>query len=473
MSLKSEIIKEGMRFVKQNKSFKIDKKFKGSFSYASPRISSEFMDCSMPLTFDQYSHCSLGCLYCFSYLFKALNPSFSTKLHSVNAKEMIKGITGVAKSGRYYHQYKEFFEKRFLLHWGGLADPFCNFEKVNEVGYQIIRALAGESYPTLFSFKGSAIFGKKFVKLFEKYADQQNFAFQVSIIAPTDEMSRQIEIGTPVTSKRIRAIKMLSDMGYYTILRLRPFIIGITDIGLDDLLHQCLDAGIQAISMEFFAMDLRISKSSKKRNDWIAHLMGVKDIFKYFKTLSPSERGGYLRLNRLVKERFVKQVYTFCAKNDILFTCSDPDFKELSMSGNCCGMPQTFKGNKEMENWTHNQLTFHLVRARRQYHRKGLIASIKFDRVFDSNTDTYLTNKEMVLDHVSIVNKSAGERTSITFLDIAKATWNNLASPGNPKNYFHEKIIPIGIDNNGNYIFRYTPSEYEERWKKEGIDLTL
>lgn len=473
MSLKSEIIKEGMQFVKQNKSFKIDTKFKDSFNYISPRISSEFMDCSMPMTFDQYSHCSLGCLYCFAYLFKTQNPSFSTKLHSVNPKEVIKGITGKATGGRYYQLYEEFFKKRFLLHWGGLADPFCNFEKVNDVGYKIIKVLAKENYPTLFSFKGSAIFQKKFVELFDKYADQQNFAFQVSIIAPTDEISRQIEIGTPVTSKRIRAIKMLSDMGYYTILRLRPFIIGITDVGLDDLLGQCLEAGIDAISMEFFAMDLRMNKALKKRNKWIGHLIGVDNIVKYFKTLSPSERGGYLRLNRLVKERFVKKVYTFCVDNKILFTCSDPDYKELSMSGNCCGMPQKFKKNEEMENWTHNQLSFHIVRARRQYNRKGLIASLKFDRVFNPNMDTYLVNREMVFDHVSIVNKSAGERSSITFLDIAKTCWNNLASPGNPRNYFHEKIMPIDVDNNGNYIFKYVPSEYEDRWKKEGIDLTL
>lgn len=32
--------------------------------YGSPRWSGEIMDCSMPVTFDQYSNCSFGCIYC-------------------------------------------------------------------------------------------------------------------------------------------------------------------------------------------------------------------------------------------------------------------------------------------------------------------------------------------------------------------------------------------------------------------------
>ena len=34
--------------------------------YGSPRITNEVLDCSMPMTFDQYSNCGYYCLYCFS-----------------------------------------------------------------------------------------------------------------------------------------------------------------------------------------------------------------------------------------------------------------------------------------------------------------------------------------------------------------------------------------------------------------------
>ena len=51
---REEIINESLQFIKKNKGFKIQEE---GMSYTSPRISSEFMDCSMPMTFDHYSYC--------------------------------------------------------------------------------------------------------------------------------------------------------------------------------------------------------------------------------------------------------------------------------------------------------------------------------------------------------------------------------------------------------------------------------
>jgi len=410
---------------------------------------------------------------CFAYMFKTNNASFSEKLHAVNADDMIQTLRKEPRTARQKSLFKHFYEKKFLLHWGGLADPFCNFEKSNNVGYRIIKELAVQNYPTLFSFKGSGIFRPKFRKLFEKYAPQKNFAFQVSIVTGDDKMGRDIEVGVPVPSVRLKAIKMLSDMGYYTVLRLRPFIIGITDIGLGDLLDKALEAGIQAISMEFFALDQRSNEALLKRYNWIAKLIGTKDILKYFKTLSPSERGGYMRLNRLVKERFVKQVYKFCVDNDLVYACSDPDFKELNMSGSCCGMPDTYKDNPELQNWTKNQLTYHLKEARKRYHKKGTITRFHFNEVFNFKEDTYLTSVQLGQDHIGVSDKTASERRHATYSVFARNNWNNLRSPGNPRNYFHGKLMPINIDEQGNLVYKYVPSEYEERWKEEGIDLTI
>jgi DNA repair photolyase len=469
--IKREIISESQAFVKQNKGLLLGDE-KMMRHYISPRISSEYMDCSMPMTFDHYSHCSLGCTYCFAYMFKTTNTSFNEKLHSVNWEKTIDTIRGKPGDSRQRSIYKHFIKKRFLFHWGGMADPFCNFEKANDVGYKIIEALAEENYPTLFSFKGSAIFRPKFTRLFEEYAHQNNFAFQISMVTGSDEMARQVEIGVPVPSRRLKAMKILSDMGYFTILRLRPYIIGVTDKGIDELLEQSLEAGIQAISMEFMAIDSRSNEALMKRYRWLGEIIGAKDIMKYFKSLSPSERGGYLRLNRLVKERYVKQIYEFCLENDIIFACSDPDFKELNMTGSCCGMPDKYPENKEMCNWTHNQLTHHLKEARRVYHTSGRIYKFRFKNVFKPDDDTYLKSVILGQDHVSVSDKTASERYKIGYINIARQVWNNLRSPGNPRNYFNGKILPFTTDEDENLVYKYVPSEYEERWTNEGIDLT-
>lgn len=51
-SSKDEIVREAQKWMQQHKDLVVE-----SHNYASPRISSEIPDCSMPLTFDQYNYC--------------------------------------------------------------------------------------------------------------------------------------------------------------------------------------------------------------------------------------------------------------------------------------------------------------------------------------------------------------------------------------------------------------------------------
>jgi len=469
-STREEIIHESKKFVESNKGLKLDMNAKVK-QYISPRISSEYMDCSMPMTFDSYSHCSLGCLYCFAYFFKSNNTSFNENLHVSAMEKMIPAIEGKPKSYREKIFHRHFYSKKFLLHWGGMADPFCNFERSNRRAFNFLEALGANNYPTLFSFKGATIFHPRYRRLFEKYSSQQNFAFQVSIVTGDDKLSREVEIGVPSPTRRLEAIKMLSEMGYYTILRLRPFIIGVTDRSLDELLGKALEAGIKGVSMEFFAVDVRCSSGMRTRYKWLAQVMGVKDLLSYFKDLSPSERGGYMRLNRLVKEIYVRKVFEFCMTHGLTFGVSDPDFKELNSSGSCCGMPDDFPDNRLLENWTRGQLTYALKEARRKYHLENKDQYLRFNDVFHKE-DTYLDDIELTNDHVACAELTAAERKSYTYRSLAQKTWNNLRSPGNPRNYFHGKILPVGIDQDGNLEFKYVEHDYEKRWAKDGLDLS-
>ena len=438
--------------------------------YRSPRVSSELPDCSLPLTFDSYNTCSLGCQYCFADAFKDNNPALKNVdfLQAVDVDKLYKNMIGDGTDLLGKSFYHHFYQRKFMLHWGGLADPFCRYEKRHRVGRDIIEMLGELNYPTLFSFKGSTMF--EYLDIFEKYKHQKNFAFQVSIVAGSDELSKKVEPGTPPTTKRLEALKVLSDMGYWTVLRLRPFIIGVTDVHLDTLLEGALDAGIDGISTEFFAIDSRVNNKMMARYDKIAKLTGVRNILKYHTRLSPSERGGYLRLNRLVKEEYIKALYKFSCDNDILFACSDPDFKELSMSGSCCGIPEKYPENPEMTNWTKNQLTYHLKEARKAYHRDGTITKLYFDKIY--NNETYLDDNMLADENIGCVSKIYAQRTVITLKHMMQDKWNNLRSPSNPRNYLHGKLLPCGLDDSGNLIYKYNPMPYEKRWADEGIDLT-
>lgn len=426
----------------------------------------------MPMTFDQYNFCSLGCLYCFAYFFKTNNPAISNSasVTSVKIQHMIDLMSGKHPD---HLMYKHFYSKKFLLHWGGLGDPFCSFERTNWKGLKLIKYLGRANYPCLFSFKGSTIFHRKIMKVFEKWSKQRNFAFQVSIITADPEMAKRVEIGVPSPTKRFEALKILSDMGYWTILRLRPFIIGITDDTLDELLERALEAGVHGVSCEFFAMDCRSNEGMKTRYDWIGKLVGCRDakgLHEYFAALSPSERGGYMRLNRDVKEPFVKKIYQFCAKHDLVCGISDPDFKELNTSGSCCAMPDKHPENPVLENWTRSQLTFHLKEARRKFHTHGTTQWLQFRKVYGE--ESYLDDPACTHFNIGTFNRCTSVALKYTLRMLLQEKWNNLRSPANPQNYLHGKVVPRGIDNEGNLMFQYAQHPYERRWTKEGIDLT-
>ena len=440
--------------------------------YGSPRISSECPDCALPLTFDSYSYCSMGCMYCFAYFSKANNPAMKgMKLRSTNPANL---------TPKNKKTYEYFYKHRFVLHIGGLADPFCGFEKKFGVGYKMLEYLSKEKYPTLFSTKGPTLLNKKYLQLFDKSSKNLNYAFQFSITTADDKLAKIVEPLVPSPTNRIKMIKTLSGMGYWTILRLRPYLMGITDVTIMELLQKCKDAGIKGVSMEFLCLDMRASEEAKNRYGTIGKVSGFGDVdyFSYYKALSPSKRGGYYRLNRDVKEKYVKEVYKFCLDNDLVFCSSDPDYKELSQSDCCCALPTEYPQNPEMVNYNHYQITSAIREARKLYWTHGVTNRIHFEDVYPSHmgsdkTIGFLEDNIFSYDHPSIVSFSMGKRKALTLRGIFQASWNNLQSPSNPYNYFHGKLNPIDRDEAGNLIFTYVPSEYEFEWVKEGIDLTL
>lgn len=413
---------------------------------------------------------------CFAYYFKSTNPAYQNTgkdilLKQVNTQRIANALHGKSKSRGEKAFYKHFYKEKFPIHWGSLAEPFGPFERVNHAGYRFLQDLGKHNYPCLINFKGATIFHPKYVSLFEKFAHQKNFAFQVSIVTLDKEVAKRVEVGAPFPRKRIEALRMLSDMGYWTILRLRPFIIGVTDETLDELLEACLDAGIRGISTEFFSVDQRATEGMKLRYRWMAKLMGIKDLQKYYKALSPSERGSFMRLNRFVKEPYIKKIFTFCRKHNLVLGVSDPDFKELCTNGCCCGLPETYPENPGLANWRKSQLTYHLVNARKKFHKTRQTQKLHFAEVYGKQ-QSWIDDKELSGGQIYMIGKSDAERIYLTPRLIMQNGWNNLSSPRSPRNYLNGKVMPVGTDDNGDLVYKYMESEYECRWQQEGIDLS-
>ena len=109
--------------------------------------------------------------------------------------------------------------------------------------------------------------------------------------------------------------------------------------------------------------------------------------------------------------------------------------------------------------------------ARKKFHLTGNKKKLYFDKVYNQDIETYLVEKRFANDHPCMVGMSQARRTNMVLKSILSKSWNNLRSPGNPRNYFHGKVEPCGLDEFGNLIFEYVEHSYEQQWKNEGIDL--
>lgn len=437
--------------------------------YTGFKMSSEYQDCATPFSLDTANLCFYSCSYCFAYFQKASNPSFKedTKVRFTNVKSVIDLFEGKHPENRFY---KYFIKNKKILHIGGMADPFCGFEKKYKRGMELIEYLLKSGYPVIMSTKGNFLEYDGYREMFNKYKDVANCAIQASIITPNAVDAAKIEVGVPSPEARLQNLKELSAMGYYTILRLRPFIIGVSDKYLGELLERMNDCNIHSLSTEFYCMDLRVNEESKTNYKHMSSVCGF-DIETYYRELSPTNRGSYLRLNRKVKEKFIKTMYKFCVDNDKHFACSDPDFKELNMSGCCCGLPNDEKKWGLLTNFFHGQLTNMIRKLRVRYNKSGGEDKyLKLSDIENHEGNEWLQDTKFWVDSVCGVGMPTSIVKQMNYFLELKKVWNNTRSAKCPYNYFQGKIKPSGkLDEDNNIIYEYVPSTYEKKWRDEGL----
>lgn len=87
-------------------------------NYGSPRWSGEIADCTMPMTFDTYSNCSFGCVYCFSQYQRGTGngkEAYNNKeVRSVNPEKVKRIFTDPDSS-----QFGDYVKTRRVFQWGG------------------------------------------------------------------------------------------------------------------------------------------------------------------------------------------------------------------------------------------------------------------------------------------------------------------------------------------------------------------
>ena len=416
--------------------------------YNSPRWSSEICDCSMPLSLDTYSSCSFDCLYCFAFFrkknfvigYKGVNDSHQRNSRPVNINQ-IKQIFMEAEKGEYSNgrnkQFSKYIQNKLTLQWGGMSDPFDENEEEQEVSLELLKFFDKIDYPLSISTKGTFFTeDKRYMDLIRKHP--HNWHFKYSIITSDEEKAALIERGVPSPNERFKAMKRLTDLGVNVTLRLRPYIIGLSDDypTTIKLAHQ---NGANSVSTEFFY--LKPGHTLLPKYDEISSILGF-DIYKFYDKYSAGL--GYKRLNYSIKKDIVNNMRELTHKYGMKFYVSDAHHKEKSDGTCCCGCPESFnifRGQFAEALQIAKKRDSHLVYwSDISSENEEIVGDFKWERAEGYNTNNART-------------RALRYRQSMT--DFIRERWNDPENVNSPFKYFDGILYPVGLDDNNDVIYKY------------------
>lgn len=408
--------------------------------YGSPRITSEFGDCSMPITFDDKSNCAHNCAYCFSQYIRGVGPAskdYDAKLVKVVNVERVKKIfRGEIKTG-----YSKWIKEKRPIQWGGLSDPFCPLEKKFGTSLELLKFFNEIEYPISFSTKGTLpVDDERYFNEFKKAGDR--FHVKSSIITLDEEKWGLVERGTPTPEARIKMLEKLhKEAGTLTTWRMRPFIIGITDKTMPEMIKRAKEIGCQSITTEFYCMETRGFGRPETLENYkrISQACGFS-LLKFY-----HENGygcGYIRLNYEFLKPYVKRYVTLCEEAGIKYFISDAHHKEKSCGGSCCGL---LPENEHFKNFAKMQMTNLIQLAKKQ-------GKLTLDDAF-AQTDAIEMNwrENTKLHDYMNLGTVQGEykKGKMSYQDYFMKKWNGDYF----EKYFNGVLYKGGKDKDGNAIY--------------------
>lgn len=413
-------------------------------NYSSPRWSMEIPDCSMPMSMDTYSRCSYNCLYCFSYFQKSHTVKGYTEglVRSVNPDKVINlfeqarknNIDGVTQTERQFFPY---VQSGRIMQWGGLADEFDEYERRHGVTLELLRYFDKIDYPLSFSTKAAWwTEDSRYMELFARHT--HNWHVKISIITANEEKARRVEKGVPSPAERLEAIRRLAAQGQHVTLRLRPYIIGVSE-DFGTLIPAAAKAGADSMTTEFFCMEARADERLKARYAGMSQVVGY-DIHKFY--MANSKQQGYKRLNRDIKAPIIHQMRDIAHKCGMRFHVSDAFCRECNDACNCCGVPPEW-GVSQTGN-----IGNAIILAREN-------GQVKFSDIAEPIEQLFDFPWVAASGFNTGSNRARALLYDTTMAQWLRRNWNNVKAGTSPARGYGGILQPAGKDEHGDVIYRY------------------
>jgi DNA repair photolyase len=392
------------------------------------------------MTFDTYSVCGYGCLYCFSWYQKShvLKGYREKEVRSVDPNKVRNLFDGARRMNPDLlrgtdSQFVPYIGSRITMQWGALADQFDTFEQQHGVSLELLRFFDAIDYPLSFSTKG--VWWTKdprYMELFARHA--HNWHVKLSIICWDVEKARRIEAGVDSPQERVEAIRRLTRLGIRVTLRLRPYILGVSD-DYRVLIRAAHDAGADSVTSEFLCIEARADAATKARYTAMSRVTGF-DLWDFYMRNSPQH--GYKRLSYELKHPIFLSMREEAHKLGMAFTSSDSGGRDLCDSANCCGVPAEWRSQT-----SHFGGAVLLAQRNGEVHWSEIEPEIRrlfgFPKNIAANFNTNTKERAQFLD--------------ASMADYMRVIWNSPKSGKSPAKAYGV-LEPAGLDSSGDVIYR-------------------
>ncbi|KQZ94346.1 radical SAM protein [Mesorhizobium sp. Root157] len=239
----------------------------------------ESPDISFDRSINPYRGCEHGCVYCFarpSHAYMGLSPGldFESKLFAKPdaARLLDKELS------------KDGYTPRTIA-IGTNTDPYQPIEKQYRIMREILEVLEARGHPVGIVTKSALV--TRDIDILTRMAERGLAKVALSVTTLDRMLARTMEPRASTPTKRLEAIRQLSDAGIPASVMVAPIIPGLTDQEMERILDSARAAGAREAGYVVLRLPLEVSPIFK---DWL--LRHYPDRYRHVMSLVRSMRDG-------------------------------------------------------------------------------------------------------------------------------------------------------------------------------------